>query len=181
MPTHFKGTAREVRALDAFIKLTRASETMDARLAAGLARLGLTTGQLGVLEALLHLGPLPPSEIGRKLLRSGGNVTTVVDNLERRRLVRRRRDGQDRRVVTVELTAGGRRLIESVFPEHARAIAEAMGMLTAEEQEQLGEICRKLGRGVAKMTEPDTVPKIKAHAGRIKSQDIQRGEIRARS
>src|ERR1700733_3805222 len=122
MATHFKGDPREVRALDAYIKLSRASGTIDARLAANLARLGLTSGQLGVIEALMHLGPLSQGELGRKLLRSGGNVTTVIDNLERRGLVARRRNPEDRRVVTVELTVAGARLIGRVFPVHARAV-----------------------------------------------------------
>jgi MarR family 2-MHQ and catechol resistance regulon transcriptional repressor len=148
MATHFKGDPHEVRALDAYIKLSRASGTLDARLATNLARLGLTTGQLGVMEALMHLGPLSQRELGRKLLRSGGNITTVIDNLERRKLVARKRNREDRRVVTVDLTSVGRRLIEKVFPVHARAVAQAMEALTAAEQEELGRLCRKLGRGV---------------------------------
>src|SRR5580704_9532739 len=149
MPTHFKGKADQVRALDTYIKLSRASGTIDARLAANLARFGLTSGQLGVLEALMHLGPLSQGELGRKLLRSGGNVTTVIDNIERRGLVVRTRNLEDRRVVTVDLTKVGRRLIERVFPQHARAVAQAMATLTAGEQEELGRLCRKLGRGAA--------------------------------
>ena len=149
MATHFKGDPREVRALDAYIKLSRASGTLDARLAHNLARLGLTTGQLGVMEALMHLGPLSQGELGRKLLRSGGNVTTVLDNLERRKLVARTRNAADRRVVTADLTKVGRRLIEKVFPVHARAVAQVMETLSAAEQEELGRLCRKLGRGVA--------------------------------
>jgi MarR family 2-MHQ and catechol resistance regulon transcriptional repressor len=148
MPTHFEGNAREVRALDAYIKLSRASGTLDARLATNLARLGLTTGQLGVMEALMHLGPLTQSELGRKLLRSGGNVTTVIDNLERRGLVARKRNPEDRRVVTVALTGAGSRLIGKVFPLHARAVAHSMETLTPGEQEELGRLCRKLGRGM---------------------------------
>jgi MarR family 2-MHQ and catechol resistance regulon transcriptional repressor len=150
MATHFRGKRNEVRALDAYIKLSRASGTLDGRLAANLARLGVTTGQLGVMEALMHLGPLTQGELGRKLLRSGGNVTTVIDNLERRGLVRRHRNTDDRRVVTVRLTRGGRQLIEEIFPHHARAVAQAMAALTVGEQEELGRLCRKLGRGVAR-------------------------------
>jgi MarR family transcriptional regulator, 2-MHQ and catechol-resistance regulon repressor len=146
MSTHFKGKADQVRALDAYIKLSRASGTIDARLAANLARLGLTSGQLGVIEALMHLGPLSQGELGRKLLRSGGNVTTVIDNLERRSLVARRRNSEDRRVVNVELTATGARLIGRVFPLHARAVAQSMCALTPAEQIELGRLCRKLGR-----------------------------------
>ena len=147
MPTHFGGDSAEVAALDAYIKLSRASATIDGLLAANLAGLGLTAGQLGVLEALLHLGPLTQKALGQKLLRSGGNVTTVIDNLERRGLVARTRNREDRRVVTVALTIAGRRLIGKVFPLHARAAARAMAALTAAEQEDLGRLCRKLGRG----------------------------------
>src|SRR6202040_3432240 len=98
--------------LDAYIKLSRASGTLDARLATNLARLGLTPGQLGVMEALMHLGPLTQSELGRKLLRSGGNVTTVIDNLERRRLVMRQRNLDDPRVGTGTPAGAGGALVD---------------------------------------------------------------------
>lgn len=146
MATHYRGKPAEVAALDAYVKLTRASESIAAKLAARLARQHLTTGQLGVLEALLHLGPMCQLDLGRKLLRSAGNVTAVVDNLERRKLVRRRRGLEDRRFVAVELTARGRSVIERVFPRHAAAIAAAMGALARPEQKELGRLCRKLGR-----------------------------------
>ena len=145
MPTHYQGTHRERTALNAYIKLTRASETIAARLAGALARHGLTIGQLGVLEALLHLGPMCQNELGRKLLRSGGNVTTVLDNVERRGLVRRRRGPEDRRFVTVELTAEGRRFIKGVFPGHAADITRLFSALTAAEQGELARLCGKLG------------------------------------
>ncbi|MBE3602035.1 MarR family transcriptional regulator [bacterium] len=146
MTTRFKGSDREVRALDAYIKLTRASETLAAMLARPLARDGLTTAQLGVLEALLHLGAMNERELGRKLLRSGGHITTVLDNLERRGLIRRARGAEDRRCVFVSLTPKGKNLIGRVFPAHAGRIADAMGALDAAEQDELGRLCRKLGR-----------------------------------
>src|SRR5437763_663577 len=95
--THYDGRPADVRALDAYIKLTRALSSVEARLAPGLADAGLTPTQLGILEALLHLGPLGQRTLGAKLLSSGGNITTVVDNLERRGLVRRERRDDDRR------------------------------------------------------------------------------------
>ena len=57
----------------------------------------VTVSQFGVLEALHHLGPLRQGEISAKLLRSGGNITLVVDNLEARGLVQRTREANDRR------------------------------------------------------------------------------------
>src|SRR4026208_2355867 len=108
MPTHYRGTTREVRALNAFIKLNRALDSVTAALNQGLIDEGVTPAQLGVLEALLHLGPLSAGELGRALLRSNPNVSLLLDNLERDQLVRRERSDPDRRVVTVSLTAQGR-------------------------------------------------------------------------
>jgi MarR family transcriptional regulator, 2-MHQ and catechol-resistance regulon repressor len=150
MPTHFKGTPRETRALDTFIKVSRASESLNARLTQALAADGLTPGQLAVLEALLHLGPMCQKDLGRKLLRSNPNMTTVVDNLERQQLVRRTRDTRDRRLVEVTLTRQGRQLIGRVFPLHARRIAALMAALTDDEQEALGRLSKKLGLAAAK-------------------------------
>ncbi len=145
MPTHYRGTPREIRALTAFIKLNRATDSLTGALNQALVDEGVTPAQLGVLEALLHLGPLSAGELGRALLRSNPNVSLVVDNLERDELVRRERSERDRRVVRISLTAQGRRLIQKVFPGHARRVADLLGALGAEEQEQLGRLCKKLG------------------------------------
>jgi MarR family 2-MHQ and catechol resistance regulon transcriptional repressor len=145
MPTHYKGSAREVRALDTFVKLTRAMETLGAQLQRHLASLEITPPQLAVLEALLHVGPMNQSELGRKLLRSNPNMTALLDNLERSKWIQRERSPEDRRVVVVSLTPEGRRVIERVFPAHAAHVAALMGALSAEEQETLGALCKKLG------------------------------------
>jgi MarR family 2-MHQ and catechol resistance regulon transcriptional repressor len=149
MGTHFKGPAAVVRALDAFVKLARCATTIGARMELQLRERGFTENQFGVLEALLHVGPLAQCDLGRKLLTSRPNVTLVVDQLEERGLVRRVRSIRDRRSIAVHLTPEGRRLIEKEFPPHAAAITEAFSPLSAAEQVELGRLCRKLGRGVA--------------------------------
>lgn len=146
MPTHYRGTATETRALNAFIKLMRAADSVGRRLLGQLEMAGLTEGQFGVLEALLHLGPLNQKELGAKLLRSGGNMTMVIDNLEKRGLVRRERDTEDRRVVIVHLTDAGRRAISKVFPKHVDRIVAELSVLSASEQDELGRLCKKLGK-----------------------------------
>ncbi|MBI3803766.1 MAG: MarR family transcriptional regulator [Nitrospirae bacterium] len=155
--TRALGRAEEIDALNTFLKLMRAADSLTARLSPRLSEAGLTMSQFGVLEVLLHLGPLCQSELGRKLLRSGGNVTLVVDNLERRGLVRRER-GEDRRFMTVHLTAEGRRLIHKVFPKQVGALVEEMRVLTGAEQKILGRLCKKLGMGSARETETDGRP-----------------------
>jgi MarR family 2-MHQ and catechol resistance regulon transcriptional repressor len=133
-------------AVRAYVKLMRATRSVTARLEPRLAECGLTLTQLGVLEAVLHLGPLPHRELGRKLLTSPANLSDVVDKLEKRGLVCRVRDAADRRMVRVELTPAGRALIEGVFPRHAEDIARAMGGLDERELAQLDGLLRRLGR-----------------------------------
>ena len=152
MPTRHRGSPKEVQALNAYINLFRAADSLAARANARLEAEGLTNGQFGVLEALLHLGPLCQRELGEKLLRTGGNITLVVDNLERDGLVRRERSQRDRRLVSVRLTPEGEKLIRKVFPRHAKAITDEMSQLKNAEQLQLRRLCRKLGRGVAEQS-----------------------------
>src|SRR5271169_6693017 len=133
MPTHYQGDAGTVRALNAYINLARGTDSLFARMSVQLEQDGLTTGQFGVLEALLHLGPMCQHALAEKLLRSGGNVTLVVDNLEKRGWVRRERQKDDRRMVQIQLTPKGARLIAKVFPEHAAAITKIMSELTEPE------------------------------------------------
>ena len=154
MPTQYQGCPSEVRALDAFIKLVRASGSVLARTSRHLAAEGLTVGQFGILETLLHLGPLHQCELARKHLQSGGNVTMIVDNLEKAGLVRRERLVADRRYVRVCLTPAGRERIEAVFPLHVRQIREQMDVLEPEELALLGRLCRKLGLHAAAENEP---------------------------
>jgi MarR family 2-MHQ and catechol resistance regulon transcriptional repressor len=147
MPTHFEGSKNTVRALNAFINLARASDSVLRRISAQLEAQGLTMGQFGVLETLLHLGPMCQHALAQKLLRSGGNITLVVDNLEKHGWVRRERQKDDRRMIVIHLTQPGRRLIERVFPGHAAAIERELSSLAPREQEDLRRLCRKLGRG----------------------------------
>lgn len=147
MPSHHRGNDAEVRALDTYVKLVRAAESVTARVSPGVEAAGLTMSQFGALEALLHLGPLYQRQLGEKLLKSGGNITMVVDNLEKRGLVRRERGREDRRFISVHLTGEGERLIRGFFPTHAAAITREMSVLTPAEQAELGRLCRKLGRG----------------------------------
>jgi MarR family 2-MHQ and catechol resistance regulon transcriptional repressor len=146
MPTHFKGNSEQVLALNTFIKFTRSVESLENRLIRRNTIGDLTISQFGVLETLYHLGHMSQSEICGKLLKSGGNITLVIDNLEKRGLARRQVDAKDRRVTTVLLTEKGEELIGRIFPEQVKAIVEELSVLTANEQETLGGLCKKLGK-----------------------------------
>ena len=89
------------------MKLLRAGRAVLARVEPRLAAAGLTPTQFGVLEAILHKGPLSQRELSRKVLTSAGNMTDLIDKLESRGLVRAHARSQDRRAVRVELTPAG--------------------------------------------------------------------------
>jgi len=144
MGTRHRGSIEEINALNAFIKLQRASESVSARVHAALPD-GLTVTQFGVLEALHHIGPLCQSELAEKLLRSGGNLTLVVDNLEKAGHVERERDPADRRFVVVKLTEKGQAFITALFPKIVANITREMGALSSTELSDFGRLCKKIG------------------------------------
>lgn len=145
MPTHFTGSRAEMRTLNTFIKLTRCTNSLLARLAERNTIGDLTYSQFAVLEALYHLGSMTQGDVSTKVLKSGSNMTTVIDNLERAGLVRRERDANDRRVIHVHLTEAGSKKVEAVLPGHVAALVEEFSVLSASEQETLGALCKKLG------------------------------------
>ena len=148
MGTHYQGTKAETDALNAYIKLMRAAESVTARAHSVLPK-EITLSQFGALEALLHRGPLCQTELAGKLLKSGGNITLIVDNLEKAGLVTRERDKEDRRFITVSLTPKGRTFIEELFPKVAASITREFSALSSAEQFTLGWLCKKVGTSSA--------------------------------
>jgi MarR family transcriptional regulator, 2-MHQ and catechol-resistance regulon repressor len=125
--------------------MMRAMGVINTRMHRHLAQFKLTASQFGVLEALYHLGPLCQQEIGQKILKTSGNMTMVIDNLEKRNLVVRENDPNDRRYVRVKLTTDGEDLIHHVFPMHAKIAEQVFSALDVYELEQLGSLMKKLG------------------------------------
>lgn len=152
MPTHFQGSNQQIAALDLFIKLTRASESILSKLFKPINDAGLTASQFGVLEALYHLGPMCQRDIASKILKSTGNLTMVIDNLEKRQLAQRVRDTKDRRMITVSLLPAGKALIESIFPSHVERLTQVFSVLSTEEAVQLNILLRKVGHHAANVS-----------------------------
>jgi MarR family transcriptional regulator, 2-MHQ and catechol-resistance regulon repressor len=136
---------RSNSSLNTYTKLMRAAESVTNRVGRNMSAAGLTISQFGVLEALLHKGPLCQRDIALKILKSTGNITLVIDNLEKQGLVTRERSTEDRRYFTVSLTTRGAEVIGAAFATVEAAIKAEMGVLTEAEQETLGKLCKKLG------------------------------------
>lgn len=144
--------------LDAFTKFMRAYASVNSALGAEeVLPKGMTVSQFGVLEALYHKGPLTHCEIAAKILKSRGNLTMVVDHLERDGLVRRLPVAGDRRALRVALTPEGENTISALFPRQAEAIRKVLMVLDPEELAAFAGLCRKLGlslTGESKKTAP---------------------------
>lgn len=134
---------KQQRALDVYVKLMRATNQATGRIHSHLKKDNLTISQFGVLEALYHLGSLSHCELGKKILKSNANLTTVVDSLEKKSLVIRDRSEKDRRRVRVLLTNSGKDLIRRVFPRHAEIVAKELQFLSDEDKSRLSEILHK--------------------------------------
>ena len=136
--------------------LARAYRSMAEVLEASVAEEGMCLSDFAVLEVLLHKGSLPISTIGEKVLLTNASMTSAVDRLEERGLVRRMNSGGDRRVRLVELTACGRRLITDVFGRHEQEIERMMSGLGAAQKDQMRSGLKTIGMTARTMHEERT-------------------------
>ena len=132
--------------LDLYIALSRASEWVNAHGDRDIRNHGLNRTEFGVLELLYHKGAQPIQQIGGKVLMSSGNITYVVDKLEKKEFVKRKTSTEDRRLVFAEITEKGKQFIEEVFPKHTEVIEKAVAGLTAEEKKIASQLLKKLGK-----------------------------------
>jgi MarR family 2-MHQ and catechol resistance regulon transcriptional repressor len=125
------------------MKAYRALAQLDSRSIVA-SELGLS--DFAVLEILLHKGPLPVSRIGRQVMLTSGSITTAIDRLEEKRLVRRQPCPNDRRVTYVTLTTTGRTLIRRVFAIHADRLETVFEPLSRSERSTFAALLKKLGK-----------------------------------
>jgi MarR family transcriptional regulator, 2-MHQ and catechol-resistance regulon repressor len=145
MGTHYRGTKKVSEALNSYIKLIRSAESLSSKINLELGKYELTESQYGVLDALFHLGPMKHKEIGKKILKSGGNITMVINNLERRNLVQRKRGEQDKRQFIIHLTSKGKSKILETLPHIFKSIKKHFEILGKEEQRELQRLCKIVG------------------------------------
>ena len=136
-----------------FLVLWKAASAVQAFAEKSISELEMCGSDFAVLEALLHKGPLPVNEIGRKVLLTSGSITVAVDRLETRGLVERRAHDTDRRARIVHLTKEGRKLITRVYAEHAADMERlASASLTREERKTLISLLKKIGYQAASVS-----------------------------
>ena len=128
-----------------WLLLWKAYDALAAYAHESIRSMGLGLSDFGVLEILLHKGPLPVNVIGSKIRLTSGSISIAIDRMEEKRLVERRDDPEDRRARVVHLTPAGRKLIECAFAAHAAAMEHATSGLSPAERKEAIRLLKKLG------------------------------------
>lgn len=146
-------TSSDASGVHLWLILWKAFRAMEAQANRSIAGLGLCQSDFGVLEALLHKGPMAVKALGEKVLLTSGSMTAAIDRLERRGWVKRGNDPEDRRSRIVLLTAKGRKTIQALFLSHEHDMEQAVAGLSRTERTELIDLLRKLGRSAALQSE----------------------------
>jgi MarR family 2-MHQ and catechol resistance regulon transcriptional repressor len=129
-----------------FLVLWKAASAVQGYAQKSISELEMCGSDFAVLEAVLHKGPLPVNEIGKKVLLTSGSITVAVDRLETKGFVERRAHGTDRRARIVHLTKEGRKVINRVYADHAADMEQlATASLTRAQRETLIRLLKKIG------------------------------------
>ena len=133
--------------------MMKAMRALTRYAAAGIEETGLGLSDFGVLEALLHKGPLPVNTIGPIVDLPPGSISIAVDRLVAKGLVSRVESAEDRRVRIVALTPRGKALIDSAFRKHSRQMKEVFCELSPHELRGLEVALKKVGKRAAALME----------------------------
>ena len=87
------------------------------------------------------------SELSRRMMVTGGNITNIVDQLEQERLVVRQSLPGDRRAFRVSLTSAGRKAFAAMAQTHEDWVVELLSPLSERQQKQLHQLLSTLKAG----------------------------------
>ena len=144
-PTDLRHPDDELSGIRVWLILWKAAKAVEQSAIRSVMGLGLGLSDFAVLELLLHKGPQPVNVIGKRVLLTSGSITTAVDRLESRKLVRRTGDPDDRRARIVQLTPAGRRLIQKAFHRHAADMERTLSGVNASDRRDLVRLLKKAG------------------------------------
>jgi MarR family transcriptional regulator, negative regulator of the multidrug operon emrRAB len=138
-------------AVVSYLVLLRVAQDVRSVTESFLAGHDMSLGRFSVLMLLNRDPdqPVSPSELAAKSGVTRATMTGLLDGLERERLVHREPDREDRRMLLVELTAKGRKLLDGILPDYYKLLANIMGQASEQEKKQLIELLNKVGSGLA--------------------------------
>ena len=136
-----------------WLVMMKAMRALTKYAAAGIEETGLGLSDFGVLEILLHKGPLPVNTIGPIIDLTRGSISIAVDRLVAKGLVSRIESAEDRRVRIVALTPRGKDLVASAFRKHSGQMKRVFSQLSPEELRGLEVALKRVGKRAAALME----------------------------
>ena len=136
-----------------WVVMIKAMRALTRYAASGIEDTGLGHSDFGVLEVLLHKGPLPVNTIGPIVDLTPGSISIAVDRLVAKGLVSRVESAEDRRVRMVALTPRGKDLIVPAFRKHSGQMKRVFSELSPEELRGLEVALKKAGKRAAALME----------------------------
>src|SRR6266446_10456108 len=136
-----------------WLVMMKAMRALTRYAAAGIEETGLGLSDFGVLEVLLHKGPLPVNTIGPIVDLTPGSISIAVDRLFAKGLVSRVESAEDRRIRIVALSARGKALIDSAFRKHSGQMKRVFSELSSDELRGLETALKKVGKRAAALME----------------------------
>lgn len=136
-----------------WLVMMKAMRALTRYAAAGIEETGLGLSDFGVLEVLLHKGPLPVNTIGPIVDLTPGSISIAVDRLFEKGLVSRVESSEDRRVRIVALTPRGKEVIVPAFQKHAGQMRRVFSELSPQELQGLEVALKRIGKRAAALVE----------------------------
>ncbi len=153
MKTRQAKSKTDTSGIHVWLVLWKAFRSVEAHAHRHIACLGLGLSDFGILEVLLHKGPLNVQELGAKVMLTSGSMTAALDRLEQRGLITRDEDENDRRVRVVRLSDAGTVLIQDGFEDHKQAMEAAVAGFAKKDRTLLIGLLKRLGPGAVKSME----------------------------
>jgi MarR family transcriptional regulator, 2-MHQ and catechol-resistance regulon repressor len=146
--------ARDIQETDhVWLVMMKAMRALTRYAAADIEDTGLGLSDFGVLEVLLHKGPMPVNTIGPIVDLTPGSISIAVDRLFAKGLVTRVESTEDRRIRIIALSQRGRDLIVPAFRKHSAQMKKIFSELGLEELRGLEAALKKVGKRAAALIE----------------------------
>ncbi|WP_099156678.1 MarR family winged helix-turn-helix transcriptional regulator [Virgibacillus ndiopensis] len=131
--------------LKAFVILMKSAKSVEERIKKDIKSYGVSTTEFAILEALYHKGNLTVQQICNAVLINSGSITYVIDKLQKRDLLARTACSNDRRVVYVQITDLGKKLMDEIFPKHQEVIEKIFEDINTDEKQAIINTLKRIG------------------------------------
>lgn len=136
--------SRKAESLKTYIALKRSINEIESKTRKFVGSFGLNLNEFAVLEILYHKGKRTTQQIKEGILIANSSTTYIVDKLCDKGLVKREFDPEDRRVINVEITESGRKLMDELFPTHAEQLTANFDKLSEYDITEIRQLLKKM-------------------------------------